>query len=84
MRFHARVTANVLRIVGRQLRAGAAAEVRAQQGLEALGATSFSDLSAAVRAGTYDDRESELFPFLWSSVSDRLAVANPRHADHEG
>jgi aminoglycoside phosphotransferase (APT) family kinase protein len=84
VRFHARVAANVLRIVGRQLLGGEAAEVRAQQGLEALGATSFPDLSAAIRAGRYDDREPELYPFLWSSVADRLAVANPRHAKDEG
>jgi aminoglycoside phosphotransferase (APT) family kinase protein len=83
VRFHARVAANVLRIVGRQLRAGEAPEARAQQGLEALGARSFPELSAAIRAGRYDDRAAELFPFLWSSVADRLAVANPRHATEE-
>jgi hypothetical protein len=83
VRFHARVAANVLRIVGRQLQAGAAPEARARQGLAALGASSFPDLAAAIRAGRYDDREGELFHFLWSSVADRLAVVNPRHAREE-
>ena len=78
VRFHARVAANAVRIVARQLQAGDAPEVRARAGLEAFGATSFTDLSAAIRAGRHDDRTTEVFPFLWSSVADRLAVANPR------
>ena len=84
VRFHAKVAANALRIVGRQLEAGRPPEVRAHDGLEALGVTSFANLSAAIRAGDFDDREAELLPFLWSSVADRLAVANPRHAGEKG
>ena len=82
VRFHARVAANAVRIVARQLRAGPAPADRARLGLEALGAASFPDLSAAIRSGKFDDRESELYPFLWASVADRLAVANPRHTGH--
>ncbi len=84
VRFHARVAANAVRIVARQLRAGPGPAERARKGIEALGAASFRDLSAAIRAGTFDDREGELYPFLWTSVADRLAVANPRHAEREG
>ena len=77
--FHARVAANVLRIVTRQLRAGPGPEARTRQGLGALGVASLAGLSAAIRRGEFDGREAELFPFLWSTVADRLAVANPRH-----
>ncbi|HEV7688812.1 MAG TPA: phosphotransferase family protein [Acidimicrobiia bacterium] len=84
VRFHARVTANVLATVARQLREGPAAQERARQGLARLGAASFPELSARIRTGELDGREGELFPFLWSSVSDRLAVANPRHLAQKG
>jgi hypothetical protein len=84
VRFHARVTANVLATVARQLREGPAAQERARQGLARLGAASFPELSARIRTGELDGREGELFPFLWSSVADRLAVANPRHLAQKG
>jgi aminoglycoside phosphotransferase (APT) family kinase protein len=80
VRFHARVAANVVRIVGRQLRAGPEPEERARRALQRFGVASSAELSAAIRAGRFDDRRAELFPFLWSTVGDRLAVANPRHA----
>ena len=80
VRFHARVATNVLRTVGRQLAAGPGPEERARRGLQTLGAASMEELSAAIRGGDFDDREGALFPFLWSTVADRLAVANPRHA----
>ena len=78
--FHARVAANVLRTVARQLRAGSGPEARTSEGLDALGVTSLAGLSTAIRRGEFDGREAELLPFLWSTVADRLAVANPRHA----
>ena len=79
VRFHAKVAANVVRIVARQLRAGPAPTDRARRALDGLGAGSFPELSAAIRSGKFDDRESELYPVLWALVADRLAVANPHH-----
>jgi aminoglycoside phosphotransferase (APT) family kinase protein len=79
VRFHARVAANVVGIVERELGCGPAPEERAQQGLTALGAASFADLSARIRAGEFDERPAELFGFLGPTVRDRLAVANPKH-----
>jgi aminoglycoside phosphotransferase (APT) family kinase protein len=79
VRFHAKVAANVLATVGRQLQQSPPAEERARLGLDALGAKDFGDLAAAIRAGRFDGREPELYPFLWATVRDRLAVANPRH-----
>jgi Domain of unknown function (DUF6285)/Phosphotransferase enzyme family len=80
VRFHARVAVNVLRIVGRQLRDGPGAEERARRVLQQLRVASIGELAAAVRRGDFDDREAELYPWLWATVTDRLAVANPRHA----
>jgi aminoglycoside phosphotransferase (APT) family kinase protein len=80
VRFHARVAANVLATVARELKQRSAAQTRARLGLDVLGLGDFAALSAAIRAGDFDDREADLHPFLWQTVADRLAVANPRHA----
>ena len=77
--FHARVTANVLGIVERQLRLGPAQEERFRSGLAALGAGSAAALCDAIRDGAFDDRDEQLWRFLAVSVRDRLAVANPKH-----
>ena len=77
--FHARVTANVLGVVERQLRLGPAQEERFRSGLAELGAASSSALCDAIRGGAFDGREEQLWRFLAVSVRDRLAVANPRH-----
>jgi len=79
LRFHARVAANVLRTVARQLAAGPGPAERAGRGLAALGQPSFAALAAAIRTGAFDGREADLHRFLWATVADRLAVANPRH-----
>jgi hypothetical protein len=79
VQFHARVTANVLATVERQLAFGRAPEDRFRDGLAALGASSAADLAAAIAAGQHDDHIDELYRFLARSVRDRLAVANPKH-----
>jgi hypothetical protein len=77
--FHARVTANVLGIVERQLLLGPAQEERFRSGLADLGVASAAELCDAIRGGGFDDRQSQLWRFLAVSVRDRLAVANPKH-----
>jgi aminoglycoside phosphotransferase (APT) family kinase protein len=77
--FHARVSANVLGIVERQLLLGPAQEARFAEGLRRLGAASAPELCHAIRRGDFDDRQGELWPFLTATVRDRLAVANPKH-----
>ena len=77
--FHARVAANVLGIVERQLLLGPAQEERFRSGLAGLGPPSRTDLCRAIRSGDFDARQDELWRFLASSVRDRLAVANPKH-----
>jgi hypothetical protein len=73
--FHARVAANVLRIVERELTDDTAADVTAS--LTALGFADEAQLAAAIRAGTLDDRAAELLPILRTVVRHRLAVAHP-------
>jgi hypothetical protein len=73
--FHARVAANVLRIVERELTDDSAAEVTGR--LAELGFADEAQLAAAIRAGTLDDRAGEVLPALRALVRHRLAVAHP-------
>ena len=73
--FHARIAANVLRIVERELSDDAAEEVT--DPLAALGFTDEAQLAAAIRAGTLDDRAGDVLAALRALVRHRLAVAHP-------
>jgi hypothetical protein len=68
--FHARVAANVLRIVEREL-----LDDRAAPNL--LGYPDEPALAAAIRAGDLDDRAADVLPCLRALVRHRLAVAHP-------
>ena len=73
--FHARVAANVLRIVERELTDDSAEEVTGR--LADLGFADETQLAAAIRAGTLDDRAGDVLPTLRALVCRRLAVAHP-------
>jgi uncharacterized protein DUF6285 len=73
--FHARVAANVLRIVERELLDESTADVT--DALAALGFADEMQLAAAIRAGELDSRAGELLPCLRTIVRHRLAVAHP-------
>lgn len=68
--FHARVAANVLRIVERELTDDRAAP-------ELLGYPDEAALAAAIRAGELDDRGADVLPCLRAVIRHRLAVAHP-------
>jgi hypothetical protein len=68
--FHARVAANVLRTVERELTDDRAAP-------ELLGYPDETALAAAIRAGELDGRAGEVLPCLRALVRHRLAVAHP-------
>ncbi len=73
--FHARVAANVLRTVERELLDQTAGEVTA-----ALGDLGFADetqLAAAIRAGDLDGRAGDVLPCLRVLVRHRLTIAHP-------
>ena len=68
--FHARVAANVLRTVERELSGDRAAP-------DLLGYPDETALAAAIRAGDLDDRAADVLPCLRTLVRHRLAVAHP-------
>jgi Domain of unknown function (DUF6285) len=72
--FHARVAANVLRTVERELLdAGGAPDL--------LGFDDERALAAAIRAGDLDDRGPEVLACLRALVGHRLAIAHPGYDD---
>jgi hypothetical protein len=79
VRFHARVAANVLAIVERELELGAAQRLRHREQLARLGVLSEAELARAIRDGALDDRLDEVLAVVRETVRAKLAVANPRH-----
>ena len=77
LRFHARVAANVLGMVEREIELGPAQEIAHSERLTRLGVTNDAELAAAIRNGEFADRAVELRAELRDSVLDKLAVANP-------
>jgi hypothetical protein len=77
--FHARVAANVLRIVERELLDGSPADVT--DALAGLGFTDEMQLAAAIRVGDLDDRPADVLSALRILVRRRLDVAHPGYAD---
>lgn len=73
--FHARVAANALRIVQRELLAGSDDSVT--EALAALGFTDEAQLAAAIRAGELDEDTEKVVSCLRTLVRHRLAVAHP-------
>ncbi|MGY4711798.1 DUF6285 domain-containing protein [Mycolicibacterium sp. CBM1] len=75
VQFHARVAANVLRTVERELLDTSSVEPLAA--LDSLGYPDEDALAAAIRAGDLDDRSAEVLACLRSLVRHRLAIAHP-------
>lgn len=73
--FHARVAANVLRIVQRELLDDTAGEVG--DALAAIGFDDETELAAAIRAGELDDRPDDVIACLDTLIRHRLAVDHP-------
>jgi di/tripeptidase len=73
--FHARVAANVLRTVERELRDDG--EVEARAALTGLGFDDEAGLAAAIRAGELDGRTEDVTACLRTLVRHRVAVAHP-------
>jgi hypothetical protein len=73
--FHARVAANALRIVERELLDDSEAESRAA--LAGLGFADEEELAAAIRAGDMDGQAEQVTACLRILVRRRLAAAHP-------
>ncbi len=73
--FHARVAANALRIVERELLDESESDARAA--LAGLGFADEEGLAAAIRVGELDGRAQDVIACLRTLVGRRLAVAHP-------
>ncbi len=81
VRFHARVAANALALVERELALSADAAVTHRHRLDALGVADDHELGAAIRSGAMDERWDEVVAAVRASVIDKLAVAHPGYTE---
>ncbi len=79
LRFHARVAANVLAMVERELALGDAQESAHEERLASLGVADDAEFARAIRNGDLDDRFDEVREVIRADVDDRIAVANPKY-----
>jgi aminoglycoside phosphotransferase (APT) family kinase protein len=79
--FHARVAANALRTLERELSMEPGLSEAHEARLRALGCESDGELAAKIRAGKLDDRLDEVRTSVAASVHDKLLVANPGWLD---
>lgn len=79
--FHARVAANALRIVERELLDAGDSATRAA--LTRLGFADEAELAAAIRAGELDAYLGEVSATLRTLVRHRLSVAHPGYAQSQ-
>lgn len=77
LQFHARVAANVLAIVERELELGGKQGDDHRARLADLGVASDTELAARIRDGSLDDRMDDVIEVVRASVVDKLRVANP-------
>lgn len=77
--FHARVAANALRMVERELLAGPDEDVT--EALVRAGYDDEAQLAAAIRAGRVDGADDDVQVALRALVGRRLAVAHPGYQD---
>ena len=81
VRFHARVAANALSIVERELALGDGQRAAHADALARLGVADEAELAAAIRSGRLDDRNDDVVAAVRSSVRAKLEVANPSYLD---
>ena len=79
--FHARVAANALRMVERELLADAEAADGVAGALARVGCVDEAQLAAAIRAGELDGRNDRVRSALRALVGRRLAAAHPGYQD---
>ncbi len=79
LQFHARVAANVLAIVERELRLGGDQAIEHAVRLAQLDCADDAQLAQRIRDGELDDRLAEVRDLVWADVRAKLAVANPKY-----
>ena len=81
VRFHARVAANVLAMVERELADGERQRAAHQDRLSELGVADDSQLAAAIRSGAIEVESPLLGAVLWEATLAKVAVANPDYLE---
>jgi hypothetical protein len=87
LRFHARVAANVLRILQREWELGPAQAERQRALLAGLLGHDgeprelWAELAGAIRAGGLDERRADVLAVLREITAQKLAIANPRYTE---
>jgi hypothetical protein len=87
LRFHARVAANVLRIVQREWELGPDQAGRQRALLAGLLGHDgepeelWAELARAIRAGALDERRADVVAVLREITAQKLAIANPRYTE---
>lgn len=79
LRFDARVAANVLAIVEREMAHGVRHRQRHAQRLAMLGVSDDRELATLIRSGAADQRLAEIAAAVAEAAADRLAVDDPRY-----
>ena len=79
LQFHTRVAINILAMVEREMAFGPEQAEVHRANLERLGFGSDAELAAAIRRGECDDRMTEIEEVVFSSVVEKLRVANPKY-----
>ncbi len=78
-RFHARVAANVVGIVQRELELGDQQRDAHAHRLQALDVPDERALADAIRSGKLEKRHEEVLQMVAATVRDKLLVANPKY-----
>lgn len=81
--FHARVAANLLTALERELEQGPAAQARYDEALASLGVPDETELARRIRDGDADPADPALAQALQSITADRLLVWNPQYLSEE-
>ncbi|MGH9019029.1 MAG: phosphotransferase family protein [Acidimicrobiales bacterium] len=81
LRFHARVAANVVAMVGRQVALGPGQDADHATRLSALAMEDDAALAGAIRGRALDDRMDEVRSTVTAAVAAKLAVAHPGYTD---
>jgi len=80
-RYHARVAANMLSIVGRELQFGHDHRRTHLARLAEFGVADDAELATAIRTGQMDDRLDEVAVAVKACLLDELSVNNPGYTD---
>ncbi len=81
VRFHARVAANVLAMIERELADGGRQHTEHRDRLRSVGVADDAELAAAIRSGAIELGSVGLGEALWEATLAKVRVANPDYLE---